>query len=197
MKVWLWVYLGDLFFIYYCSQWVHVRSCANPFVALARKWRKWKLLLSFSVFSLCKKSRIAGRALVYSCTNKSQELSLPQQTCRQSWVPPHQSRELPLPRASRQGHLFALARTRSHSPQTYFFLVCFLLSFSSDLLSNIWPEMTLLINTAIFSLTWPMEGPYFFTLPPLQFPFSIGFLVPDLCCKSLPFCSAVSKALKQ
>lgn len=100
-------------------------------------------------------------------------------------------------RPSRQGHLFALARTKSHSPQTYFFLVCFLLSFSSDLLSNIWPEVTLLINTAIFSFTRAMEGPHFFTLPPLQFPFSMGFLVPDLCCKSLPFCSPVSKALKQ
>lgn len=68
---------GWSLFIYYHSQWVQQRSCANPLVALAQKWRKQKLLLSFSILSLCKKSHIAGRALVYSCANKNQDPCLP------------------------------------------------------------------------------------------------------------------------
>lgn len=190
MKVWLWIHLGNLFlFITIASE----KSCAKPLVALAQKWRNGNSYWVSASSLFARRSILLEELWSTAVQIKTRSsLSLPRQTCCQSWVPPHQAWELPLPRASQHIRLLLiLARTKSiqlnknyQSPQTYSFLVCFLLSFFPDLLSNIWPEVRLLINRATSSsFTRAMEGPYF--SPLLSLLYSVLFLLVFLFLTSL------------
>lgn len=172
---------GWFFLIYYCSQWAQQRSSANSLMTQAQKWRKWKSLLCFTIISLCKKSHVAGRPLVYSCANKNQEPSVPPRAnglselgptssgqgtvsswCIQTWISPLY-----------QGQKNTQFSKNYQLPHTYFSLVCFLLSFFPNLLSSIshgwdcWKRGNLFLLHTGCGLSLCLSS----TLPPLQYPF--------------------------
>lgn len=153
MKVGVWIHLGDL------SLFITIASECNRGAVQPPSRHELKSEGNGNSYWVSASSVFAKRAVsleeLWSTAaqiKSRSSLSLSWQTCCQIWVPPHQAWELPLPGASWQRHLlFTLARTKSiqlnknyQSPQTYFFLVCFLLSFSPDLLSNILPDVRLL-----------------------------------------------------